>query len=224
MTTYFGFEPTPSLKADIEKLLANLANKAPEAQYHLANEISLTLTDEIIDALLLNLVNLMQHHGDGEGGGLLKFLGGFLKKTMHGMLKLMLGKADNAEVNKRADYLRARLLQLPDDKPRIGFKLEAETYQHFMHAFAQVEAGKGKEVTVELVKTMQVFTDACLVAFFDEFVAVLNLGMINRKGASVTRGLIHKESHSTISKLIPSLTDQQLRDFASYFKAMLVER
>lgn len=224
MTTYFGFEPTPGLKSDIEKLLANLANKAPEPQYHLANDISLKLTDEIIDVLLLNLVDLMQHHGDGDGSGLLKFLGGFLKKTMHGMLKLMLGKADNAEVNKRADYLRARSLNLPDDKARIGFKLDPDTYQHFMHAFNQIEAGNGKAVTPELVKTMQVFTDACLVAFFDEFVAVLNLGMINRKGASVTRGLIHKESYATVAKLIPSLKEEQLKDFAAYFKAMLVER
>lgn len=224
MATYFGFEPSTGLKADIDKLLANLANKAPEAQYHLANEISLKLTDEIIDVLLLNLVDLMQHHGDGDGGGLLKFLGGFLKKTMHGMLKLMLGKADNAEVNKRADYLRARSLALPNDIARIGFKLDAETYQHFMNAFTQIESGNGKAVAQELVKTMKVFNEACIVSFFDEFVAVLNLGMINRKGASVTRGLIQKESNSTVEKLIPSLTDQQLKDFAAYFKAMLVER
>ena len=143
---------------------------------------------------------------------------------MHGMLKLMLGKADNAEVNKRADYLRARSLALPNDVARIGFKLDADTYQHFMHAFAQIEAGNGKAVTQELVKTMQVFNEACIVSFFDEFVAVLNLGMINRKGASVTRGLIQKESNSTVEKLIPSLTDQQLKDLAAYFKAMLVER
>jgi len=71
---------------------------------------------------------------------------------------------------------------------------------------------------------MKVFNGACIVSFFDEFVAVLNLGMINRKGASVTRGLIQKESNSTVEKLIPSLTDQQLKDFAAYFKAMLVER
>jgi hypothetical protein len=42
--------------------------------------------------------------------------------------------------------------------------------------------------------------------------------------ASVTRSGIHKESHSTIKKLIPSLNDAQLKDFSAYFKAMLVER
>lgn len=77
----------------------------------------------------------------------------------------MLGKADNAEVNKRADYLRARSLALPNDVARIGFKLDADTYQHFMHAFAQIEAGNGKAVTQELVKTMQVFNEACIVSF-----------------------------------------------------------
>lgn len=224
MTAYFGFAPSEALKNDIETLLANLAKKSPEPQYHLSNAISIKLTDEIIDNLLLNLVDLMQHHGDGEGGGLLKFLGGFLKKTMHGLLKMMLGKADNAEINKRAEYLRSRFLQLPNDKTRIGFQLEHGVYSHFMHSFKEIDAGNGKNITQELIKTMKIFSDASLVAFFDDFIAVLDLGMINRKGASVARGLIHKESHATVEKLIPSLKDNQLKDFSAYFQAMLIER
>jgi hypothetical protein len=224
MTAYFGFEPSEGLKNDIQTLLANLAKNAPEPQYHLINDISKTFTDEIIDNLLLNLVGVMQHHGDSEGGGLLKFLGGLLKTMMHGALKMMLGKCDNAEVNKRADYLRKRLLQLPNDKTRLGFELPQDVYNHFQHAFNQVDAGNGKEFTKELTDTMLMFTDLSLVAFFDDFIAVLDLGMINRKMASVTRSGIHKESHSTIKKLIPSLNDAQLKDFSAYFKAMLVER
>lgn len=224
MTAYFGFAPTEGLKKDVETLLANLANKSSEPQYHLANAISIKLTDEIIDNLLLNLVDLMQHHGDGEGGGLLKFLGAFLKKTMHGLLKMMLGKADNAEVNKRAEYLRSRLLQLPDDKTRMGFKLDQAVYNQFISSFKEVDAGNGKNITQQLISTMKTFSDASLVAFFDDFIATLDLGMINRKGASVARNLIHKESHSTIEKLIPSLKENQLKDFSAYFQAMLVER
>ena len=55
MTAYFGFEPSESLKNDIQTLLANLAKKAPEPQYHLSSEISKVFTDEVIDNLLLNL-------------------------------------------------------------------------------------------------------------------------------------------------------------------------
>ncbi|PTQ89252.1 hypothetical protein [Agitococcus lubricus] len=224
MTAYFGFAPSEALKNDIETLFANLAKKAPEPQYHLLNTISIKLTDEIIDNLLLNLVDMMQKSGEGEGGGLLKLLGGFLKKTMHGLLKMMLGKADNAEVNKRAEYLRSRFLQLPNDKVRIGFKLDQTVYNQFAAAFKEVDAGNGKAITQQLIGTMKTFSDAALVAFFDDFIAVLDLGMINRKGASVARGLIHKESHSTIEKLIPSLKDNQLKEFSAYFQAMLVER
>jgi hypothetical protein len=224
MTAYFGFEPSEGLKNDIQTILANLAKKAPEPQYHLSSEISKVFTDEVIDNLLLNLVGVMQNHGDGEGGGLLKFLGGFLKTVMHGALKVMLGKCDNAEVNKRSDFLRMRLLQLPNDKTRLGFEIPQEVYNHFQHCFTEIEAGNGKQFTEELIKTMLTFTDLSLVHFFDDFINGLNLGMINRKMASVTRSGTHKESQSTIKKLIPSLSDAQLRDFSAYFKAMLVER
>jgi len=224
MTAYFGFEPSEGLKNDIETLLANLAKKAPEPQHPLSSEISKVFTDEVIDNLLLNLVGVMQHHGDGEGGGLLKFLGGFLKTVMHGALKVMLGKCDNAEVNKRAEFLRMRLLQLPNDKTRLGFALPQDVYNQFQRCFAEVDAGNGKNFTAELTATMLTFSDLSLVSFFDDFINGLNLGMINRKMASVTRSGIHKESQSTIKKLIPSLTDAQLKDFSTYFKAMLVER
>ena len=224
MTAYFGFEPSTKLKTDIETLLANLANKVAAPQYQLSNEIAKLFTDEVIDNLLLNLVGVMQHHGDSEGGGLLKFLGGLLKTIMHGALKVMMGKADNAEVNKRADFLRKRLLQLPNDKTRLGFELPQDVYNQFQHAFSQVDAGNGKAHTQELTDTMLLFTDLSIVAFFDDFISGLNLGMINRKMASVTRSSIHKESHNTIKKLIPSLKDAQLKDFSVYFKAMLVER
>jgi hypothetical protein len=40
MTAYFGFEPSEGLKNDIQTILANLAKKAPEPQYHLSSEIS----------------------------------------------------------------------------------------------------------------------------------------------------------------------------------------
>lgn len=225
MTAYFGFEPSEKLKTDIEKLLANLANKSPEPQYHLSNEASKLFSDEAIDNLLLNLVAVMQkNHGDGEGGGLLKVLGGLLKTMMHGALKVMLGKADNAEVNKRSDFLRKRLLQLPNDKTRLGFELPQDVYNHFQHAFAQVDAGNGKNFSKELTDTMLMFTDLAITNYFDDFINELNLGMINRKMASMTRSGIQKESYSTIKKLIPSLNDAQLKDFSAYFKNMLVER
>lgn len=224
MTAYFGFEPTPTLKADIEKLLANLANKSPEPQYKLFNETVKLLTDEAVDNLLLNLVDAMQHHGENEGGGMLKFLGGFLKTMMHGALKIMLGKCDNAEVNQRAEFIRKRLLQLPNDKTRVGFELPQEVYNHFQHVFTQVDAGNGRAFNTELTETMLVFSDLAIAAFFDDFISPLNLGMINRKMASVTRAGIHKESHSTLKKLIRSLSEAQLKDFSAYFKAMLVER
>ncbi len=224
MTAYFGFEPTEKLKTDITTLLSNLANKVPAPQYQLSNEIAKLFTDDVIDNLLLNLVNVMQHHGDSEGGGLLKFLGGLLKTIMHGALKVMMGKADNAEVNQRAEFLRKRFLQLPNDKTRLGFELPQDVYNHFQHAFAQIDAGNGKAYVKELTDTMLMFTDLSIVYFYDDFISTLNLGMINRKMASVTRSSIHKESQSTIKKLIPSLNDEQLKDFAAYFKAMLVER
>lgn len=221
MTAYFGFAPTEPLKQNIQTLLANLASKTSDPQYHLADKISIEMTDEIIDNLLLNLVKSMQH---SEGSGFLNFLGGFLKKAMHGLLKMMLGKTSNEQVAKRAEFLRARFLNLPNDITRIGFVMPDSLYQDFMKHFAAIEAGQGKSHVAGMVKAMQDFADLSMIHFFDDFIEKMDLGLIMRKGAHAVRAGIAKENHSTIAKLIPSLGEEELKHFANYFRNMLVER
>ncbi len=221
MATYLGFAPTDTLKNDIQQLLANLANKSAEPQYHLANRISAVMTDEIIDCLLLNLVKSISH---GESSRMINFLGSFLKKTMHVMLKMMLGKASNSEIDRRTEFVRARFLNLPNDIPRLGFPMPQDLYQEFQRHFSAIDAGQGKEHTEAMVACMLRFADLALVHFYDEFVDKLDLGMILRKGAAVTRAGIHKENHSILPKMIRSLEPTDMKLFADYFRGMLVER
>lgn len=221
MTAYIGFEPSESLKNDIRTLLGNLERKTSDPQYHLANGIAAKMTDEIIDNLLLNMVNNMQH---GEGGKMINFLGSFLKKTVHVMLKMMLGKANNAEVAKRAVYIRARFLNLPNDVPRLGFPLPHDLYDDFQKHFAAVDAGEGAQHVEGIIQAMMRFSDLSLVHFLDEFTATLDLGLILRKSSEMTRSALHKELHSVLPKMVRGLKNEELKVLADYIRAMLIER
>lgn len=221
MTAYLGFVPSESLQNDIRTLLGNLDRKVSDPQFHLANGIAAKMTDEIIDNLLLNMVNNM---GSGEGSNMINFLGGFLKKTMHVMLKMMLGKASNGEVAKRAVFIRARFLNLPDDSPRLGFPLPHDLYDEFQKHFAAVDAGQGREHIEAIVQAMMRFSDLSLVHYYDEFIATLDLGMILRKTTEMTRSALHKELHSVLPKMVRALKNEELKHLADYIRGMLVER
>ncbi|HEX5278252.1 MAG TPA: hypothetical protein VFW42_11370 [Fluviicoccus sp.] len=221
MTAYLGFVPSESLQNDIRTLLGNLDRKVSDPQFHLANGIASKMTDEIIDNLLLNMVNNM---GSGESSNMINFLGSFLKKTMHVMLKMMLGKAKNDEVAKRAVFIRARFLNLPNDTPRLGFPLPHDLYDEFQKHFAAVDEGQGREHIEGIVAAMMRFSDLSLVHYFDEFVATLDLGMILRKTTEMTRSALHKELHSVLPKMVRSLKNEELKHLADYLRGMLVER
>jgi hypothetical protein len=221
MTAYLGFVPSEKLQNDIRSLLGNLERKSSDPQYHLANGIATQMTDEIIDNLLLNMVNNM---GSGEGSNMINFLGGFLKKTMHVMLKMMLGKANNAEVAKRAVFIRNRFLNLPNDTPRLGFPLPHDLYDEFQKHFAAVDAGDGREHIEAIVQAMMRFSDLSLVHYYDEFIATLDLGMILRKTTEMTRSALHKELHSVLPKMVRALKNEELKHLADYIRGMLVER
>ena len=221
MTAYLGFVPSEKLQNDIRSLLGNLERKSSDPQYHLANGIATQMTDEIIDNLLLNMVNNM---GSGEGSNMINFLGGFLKKTMHVMLKMMLGKANNSEVAKRAVFIRNRFLNLPNDTPRLGFPLPHDLYDEFQKHFAAVDAGDGREHIEAIVQAMMRFSDLSLVHYYDEFIATLDLGMILRKTTEMTRSALHKELHSVLPKMVRALKNEELKHLAYYIRAMLVER
>lgn len=221
MTAYLGFFPSESLKNDIQTLLANVDRRASEPQFHLANHIAAQMTDEIIDNLLLNMVTNM---GSGESSKMINFLGAFLKKTMHVMLKMMLGKADNAEIAKRAVYIRARFLTLPNDQPRLGFALPHDLYDEFQKHFVAVDNGQGQEHIEAIVNAMMRFSDLSLEYYYDEFIATLNLGMILRKTTQVTRSTLHKELHSVLPKMVRHLKNEELKHLADYIRKMLVER
>lgn len=221
MTAYYGFIPTDVVRAEILDLLAKLAKSSSTPLYPQSNRLAGVLTDDVIDNLLLLLVKALQQAG-GEGHGLMLFLGGFIKTTMHGLLKVMLGSPGNAEVDRRTDFIRAVFLSLPQQPPRIGFAMPDDLYRRFQSAFEEIDAGRGKAQTAVLIQAFAEFTDLALIHFYDGFVDRLNLGFLLKKGASVARGQMKAQSTATFGKMIPALSQAELKALSDYLRQRMV--
>ncbi|HEX5277533.1 MAG TPA: hypothetical protein VFW42_07690 [Fluviicoccus sp.] len=221
MTAYYGFLPAEPVRTEILDLLARLAQPSPTPLYPQSNRLAAMLTDDVIDHLLLNLVKAMQAAG-GQGHGLVLLLGGFIKTTMHGLLKVMLGSPGNAEVDRRTDFIRAVFLNLPQLPPRIGFVMPDDLHRRFLAAFDEIDAGRGKAQAAVLVQAFAEFTDLALIHFFDGFVDRLNLGFLLKKGAAVARGQMKAQSTATFGKMIPALSDAELQALADYLRQRML--
>lgn len=219
MTVYYAFKPSEGLREQISTLLSNLDAGVSAPQHALHTQLSVILTDEVMEHLLMTLVNAMKGK---EGAGILSTLAGLLKSTVHVLIKQLLGKHDNAEVNKMAQYLRDKSLTL-NGEARFGFALPDELGNRFVGLLQKTAAGDGVAHKAELVKAMTEFVDLAIANLYDDFTKPMDLGFIKRKAVELGRSTISKGSHSAISKLFPQLGAEELKAFGAIYSEMIVQ-
>lgn len=217
---YFALKPSDQLRDQIRALLGNLDAGVKEPQHHLHTQISIRMTDEVLDGLLMSIVNAMK--GEGEGAGILGTLTSLLKSTVHVLIKQMLGKHDNAEVSRMAQYLRDRSLNI-NGEMRLGFPLTDAFGSRMLSLLDEAKAGQGEKHRADMTAVMGEFVDLATVKLYDDFVGPIPLGFILRKGAQLGRSTIHKGSHSAITKLFPTLKADDLKAFAEIYAEMFIK-
>jgi len=221
MTTYyFALKPSDTLRDQVLTLLKNLDSGVSEPQHKLHTQISILMTDEILDNLLMSIVNAMK--GEGEGAGILGTLTNLLKSTVHMLIRQMLGKHDNAEINRMAKYLRDRSLTI-NGEFRLGFPLTDAYGATMIDLLGKAMAGEGEKYRPEITKVMDEFVDLATVKLYDEFVEPVPLGFILRKGAGLGRSTINKGSHTAINRVFPTFNGEQIKTFGGIYSDMFIK-
>lgn len=222
MTCYFAFPASDDLSQSSQKLLNNFESGAKEPQSTLFIHVSQLFSDEIVDALLLNIVRAAD--SNHSGAKILESFAGLIKKTVHALIRQILGKMDNKELQPLSAIIRQRKLILNHegvDKDFISFTMPADFFAQFK---AVLEAGSnGVRHPEQLLDCMLRFSDMSHQAFYEDSVRPLKLGFIGRKMVDMGSVAISKGSHSSIRSLIPTLAGEELKQFCEYFLSMLVE-
>lgn len=220
MTTYFALPLAQPVQQGIDGLLKNLDARVSAPQHDLHTRVSIELSDDILRICVEELIARFQSHG--EGAGILHTLLSILKSTSHMLIRQMLGKGSNEDVNRMAQYLRDRR-QVLDGKLLFGFPLPADMATRFATIFAAIRAGQGEQHRGDLNQLMMILADMAVVHFYDDFVAPMDLGFIKRKGSDLGRATIHKGCNVAVNKLFPHLGQKELEVFADYFESLLVQ-
>lgn len=222
MSTYFAMQLAAPVQQGIDDLLKNLDARVAAPQHDLHTRVSIELSDEVMRICVEELIARFQAGGNGEGAGILHTLLGILKSTSHMLIRQLLGKAPNEDVNRMAQFLRDRRLVLGGET-RCGFELPADLAARFDRAFAAVAAGEGEAMRGEIQQTMIAFADLALVRFYDDFTAPMELGFIKRKASDLGRATISKGMHVALNKLFPGLRQPELKVWADYFSTLFVK-
>ena len=164
MTSYFGIVPSESLHQDIQ--LAQSMRDSKEPQYPLRDKISLQLTDELIDTMLVQLV---QKFPASEKRDTTEDLANKIRSIVSTMMKQMLGKTSNEQVLESLDFMEKSLFTDNAGQQRIGLVLPDSLVSEMKKSFAEVEAGNGKAQRENLTQLFKTFSDAQIKYFMTDF-------------------------------------------------------
>ncbi|MCH7311728.1 hypothetical protein [Acinetobacter sp. ANC 4805] len=219
MTSYFGILPSATLSQDIQLAQANRDSKEP--QYPLRDKISLQLTDELIDTMLVHLV---QQFPPSDKRDTTEELAQKIRSIVSTLMKQLLGKTSNDQVLESLAFMEKSLFTDNEGKQRIGAVLPDNLVVEMKKSFAEVAAGNGKEQRDALTQQFKSFADALIQHFMTEYNKTLGLGMVKRGVASVATSAVETAVHIVIKKLIPSLSQAELDVFTKHFDQLLVQK
>ncbi len=216
MSAYFAFPAAPDLATDLETVLLHLDQHDAAPQWQLYVKMSVEFTDAVLQTVLLDLVK-----ATGSQSGILEQLASLLRGTMHVLLRQLLAKRSNAELLQAAAYVHARR-RYRGSSVYIAIPLTDSLRTRFEAVFLEIDAGRGEANREELRVAMSEFVDQAVRGYYDDFVQALPLGFIMSKASNVARATIFKGAHAAMNKMIPSLTQGELKGLADYFDAFLL--
>jgi len=207
---FFGFVPSETLLNSIQT--GQQKKNSSEVLYPLRDQTALLINDEIIDAILTELVRRFPPSDKRDTA---EKLAGYIKSTVAVLLKQLLSKAPNDVVKQSIEFSEKSLFKDAQGQYRVGENLDASLVTNLKTTFADIRAGSdtNKAVLVELYKQ---FAEATVRHFMNDFNKTLDLGMIKRKAADIGSAAVIKAVHIAIDKIFPHLTKEELIILAEY--------
>lgn len=207
MSIFFGFIPSEALFANIQHIQKQ--RHSNEALYLIRDKIALQLNDEILDQVLGQLIADFPESDKRETA--IKLLG-YVKSTVQLLLKQLLNKCDNNQVQASIDFIQQSLFIDQDKQLRIGAPIDATLAQQLKANFAALsEAKHCKTIRPVLQEQYKQLSDQVIKHFMLEFYHTLALGMIKRKAADLGAAAVTKAMHIGIDKLLPHLSSLELQ-------------
>lgn len=214
---FFGFIPSQQLLATIQAAIAK--QDSEELLYPYRDKIALMINDEIIDAVLTQLVS---NFPASEKRDHAEKLASHIKSTVALLLKQLFAKSSNATVKKSIVFSRQSLFDDATGQIRIGTALTPELVSGLKAIFNSIKAGQDIDQS-QLINLYKQFADATIQHFMTEFNHTLDLGLIKRKASDLGVIAVSKATHIAIDRIFPHLSTEELRALAQYHDTLFYQ-
>lgn len=221
---YLGIPASEALRIDTEHFLRNMEDRLPADQNALLVSVMERFLDEVIDTLIIGMCDAVQLQGVGRKT--VNVTVATLRGTAHMLSRRVLRGMKNEEVRGLASHIDDLHLVAhdADGKPvawtviPLERRLLAEILR--LHTLILVEPPQRhmKDTQAMLVALMETVVEHLYV----RTMATLKLGMVSRKIVEVGYKTVHSGTHGLISRVVPQLSDEQVREAAGFIVNLIV--
>lgn len=205
---YFGFTPSEQLLQQMQQFITKKNNYNLQS---LRDDIALTINQEIIDALVTQVI---KDFPESEKKQTATKLAQFIQSSVAMLLKQLLGKASHDSLQQSISFSKQSLLKTTMQDYKVGNTLPKDVVINLKQHFAELKLGHKVNVQV-LTADYKLFADEVIRHFMHKFYRTLDLGMIKRKTADIGCITITKAIHVAIDKIIPQLNKNELNALAT---------
>ena len=207
---FFGFIPSAELLSSIQT--AQGKKNSSEPLYPLRDKTALLINEEIIDAILTELVRRFPASDKRDTA---EKLAGYIKSTVAVLLKQLMSKSSNDVVKQSIEFSEKSLFKDAEGNFRVGEHLDASLVTNLKQSYSEIKAGNDINKAA-LTESYKQFSEATVRHFMSDFNKTLDLGMIKRKAADLGAAAVTKAVHIAVDKIIPNLNKAELRALAEY--------
>lgn len=225
-TVFFAAYPShPSLRTDIQQLIDNLDRGTRESQKTLAAHAFETAAQEVLEALVVNLVKRLENP-QNPAVEIHKTLNR-IRDNIGGICRLVVGVLNNDKLAVAMRHYRTLLLDMPGQdgsmQPWIGIRVDDAFVRELRAVAAHL---RDESATYDAARTTRVLdrmTDMVLNAMIEEPKQQMGLGFVTRKAADGAISLVRSAMHGMTHRSIPHLSPRRRRGLADHLDALLVE-
>jgi hypothetical protein len=225
-TVFFAAYPShPSLRQDIQRLIDNLNAGTRESQKALAAHAFETAAQEVLDALVTNLVRKLENP-QKPNAEIHKTIAR-IRDSMGGLCRMITGVLSNEKLAVAMRHYRTLLLDVDDatgqPQPWIGMRVDSAFVNELRAVAAHL---RDDNATYDAQRTMRILdrlTDMVIGAMIEQPKELMGLGFVLRKTADGAIALMRSAMHGMTHRSIPHLSPRQRKGLAEHLEAMLLE-
>jgi hypothetical protein len=225
-TVFFAAYPShPSLRNDIETLNSNLNAGTRESQKALAAHAFETAAQEVLEALVTNLVRKLENP-QKPNAEIHKTINR-VRDSMGGLCRMITGVLSNEKLAVAMRHYRTLLLDIDDAngvaQPWIGIRVDSAFVSELRAVTTLLRDENAAYDAQRTMRMLDRLTDMVIGAMIDQPKEQMGLGFVMRKTADGAISLVRSAMHGMTHRSIPHLSPRQRKGLAEHLDSMLLE-